>query len=101
MNRAAFYHSPQWRKLSRAFLLSRNYICQRCGAPAVIAHHKQHLTAANVSNPEISLNPNNLEALCLACHHAEHFSAGGATAAGLAFDGDGNLIQESEENSHD
>ena len=101
MNRAAFYHSPQWRKLSRTFLLSRNYICQRCGAPAEIAHHKQHLTAANVSNPEISLNPNNLEALCLACHNAEHFSAGGATAAGLAFDGDGNLIQESEENSHD
>ena len=65
MSRAAFYHSPQWRKLSRAFLLSRNYICQRCGAPAEIAHHKQHLTAANVSNPEISLNPDNLEALCL------------------------------------
>ena len=101
MNRAAFYHSPQWRKLSRTFLLSRNYICQRCGAPAEIAHHKQHLTAANVSNPEISLNPDNLEALCLACHNAEHFSAGGATAAGLAFDGDGNLIQESEEYSHD
>lgn len=101
MSRSAFYHSPQWRKLSRAFLLSRNYICQRCGAPAEIAHHKQHLTAANVSNPEISLNPNNLEALCLACHNAEHFSAGGATAAGLAFDGDGNLIQESEEYSHD
>lgn len=101
MNRAAFYHSPQWRKLSRTFLLSRNYICQRCGAPAEIAHHKQHLTAANVNNPEISLNPDNLEALCLACHNAEHFSAGGATAAGLAFDGDGNLIQESEENSHD
>ena len=101
MSRAAFYHSPQWRKLSRAFLLSRNYICQRCGAPAEIAHRKQHLTAANVSNPEIGLNPDNLEALCLACHNAEHFSAGGATAAGLAFDGDGNLIQESEENSHD
>ena len=101
MSRAAFYHSPQWRKLSRAFLLSRNYICQRCGAPAEIAHHKQHLTAANVNNPEISLNPNTLEALCLASHNAEHFSAGGATAAGLAFDGDGNLIQESEENSHD
>ena len=101
MSRSAFYPSPQWSKLSRAFLLSRNYICQRCGAPAEIAHHKQHLTAANVSNPEISLNPDNLEALCLACHNAEHFSAGGATAAGLAFDGDGNLIQESEENSHD
>ena len=101
MNRAAFYHSPQWRKLSRTFLLSRNYICQRCGAPAEIAHHKQHLTAANVNNPEISLNPDNLEALCLACHNAEHFSTGGATAAGLAFDGDGNLIQESEDYSHD
>lgn len=101
MSRAAFYHSPQWRRLSRAFLLSRNYICQRCGAPAEIAHHKQHLTAANVNNPEISLNPDNLEALCLACHNAEHFSAGGATAAGLAFDGDGNLIQEREKYSHD
>lgn len=28
----AFYDSPQWRKTSRAYLSSKNYICEDCGA---------------------------------------------------------------------
>ena len=64
MSKAAFYRSAAWRRLSRAFLLSRNYICERCGQPAEIAHHRRYLTPQNVNNPDISLNPDNLEALC-------------------------------------
>lgn len=90
---AAFYHSRQWRLLSKVFLMSKNYICERCGAPASIAHHKHYLTAANVTNPQISLNPSNLEALCMECHNREHFGTGGATAAGYTFDENGDLIQ--------
>lgn len=95
---AAFYHSKAWKRLSRAFLLSKNYICERCGAPAEIAHHKIYLTAENVTDPNIALNPDNLEALCLDCHNREHFGTGGATAAGLVFDENGDLIQK-ERNS--
>lgn len=92
MTQREFYHSAAWRRLSRAFLLSKNYICERCGAPAEIAHHKRYLTPANVNDPDIALNPANLESLCLNCHNAEHFSAGGVTAEGLTFDDRGELI---------
>lgn len=92
MTQKAFYHSKAWKRLSRAFLLSRNYICERCGQPAEIAHHREYLTAANLLDPSISLNPANLEALCQTCHNAEHFGRGGATAAGLTFDSGGDLI---------
>jgi len=59
-----FYDSKAWRRLSKAFLLSKNYICERCGNPAEIAHHKTYLNAGNIYNPDISLNPNLLESLC-------------------------------------
>jgi hypothetical protein len=45
--------------------------CQRitsvnaAAQPAEIAHHKIYLTAENVTDPDIALNPDNLEALCL------------------------------------
>ena len=91
MTQAAFYNSTAWRRLSRAFLLSKYYICERCGKPADIAHHKTHITATNIHNPDISLNPANLEALCIDCHNTEHFSAGGAVLRGLAFTPDGDL----------
>lgn len=92
MTQQEFYHSRAWKRLSRAFLLSRNYICERCGKPAEIAHHRKYLTAANVLDPDVSLNPANLEALCTECHNAEHFGQGGATAAGLAFDENGDIV---------
>jgi 5-methylcytosine-specific restriction endonuclease McrA len=87
----AFYNSKQWRRLSRAFLLSKNYICERCGQPADIAHHKQYITARNVIDPNITLNADNLESLCLACHNAEHYGKGGAVAAGFRFTDNGDI----------
>lgn len=97
MTQQEFYHSRAWKRLSRAFLLSRNYICERCGKPAEIAHHKQYLTAQNMTDPDIALNPANLEALCMDCHNREHFGRGGATAAGLVFDENGNIRKGSND----
>lgn len=91
MTQRAFYRSAAWRKLSQAFLLSKHYICERCGRPAEIAHHRVYLTPANVTDAGVALNPDTLEALCLACHNAEHFGSGGATARGLTFDENGDL----------
>ena len=97
MRKGTFYQSSAWRKLSKAFLCSKHYICERCGNPAEIAHHKTHLNAANIMNPDISLNPKLLEALCKNCHNTEHFGAGGAVLEGLAFDDDGNLTEVTHE----
>lgn len=52
-------------------------MCERCLAkglivPGVIVHHKEHLTAANISDPNIALGFDNLELLCRDCHAAEH-----------------------------
>lgn len=51
---------------------SKNYVCERCGSPAVICHHKKWLNDVNVHDPKIALSFDNLEALCLECHNAEH-----------------------------
>ena len=68
----SFYCSLKWRRVSAAYLSSKSYICERCGAPAVICHHKKWLNDVNVNNPEIALSFDNLEALCQECHNAEH-----------------------------
>ena len=56
---------------------SRAYLCERCMQegrykPAEIVHHKVYLTPENINNPAITLNWDNLEALCRDCHEAEH-----------------------------
>ncbi len=94
MSNVAFYSSATWRRLSRAFLLSKNYICERCGQSAEITHHRRYLTPWNVNDADVALNPDNLEALCMACHNAEHFGTGGAVAQGLTFDDNGDLSPE-------
>lgn len=90
---SSFYQSKAWRKLSKAFLISKNYICEVCGKPADLAHHKVYLTAGNVWDSNISMNVELLEALCKNCHNTEHFGSGGAVLKGLAFDERGELIE--------
>jgi 5-methylcytosine-specific restriction endonuclease McrA len=91
MTQEKFYHSQAWRRLSRAFLMSRNYICEVCGKPAEIAHHKQHITPENIGNSAVTLNVDNLQALCIPCHNTIHYSTGGAIVKGLCFDENGDL----------
>lgn len=68
----AFYKSKAWRRVSAAYMSSRAYICERCGKPASICHHKTWLNGSNVNDPAIALSFDNLEALCIECHNAEH-----------------------------
>lgn len=68
----AFYKSKEWRRVSAAYMASKFYICERCGKPAQICHHKTWLNGSNVSDPNVALSFDNLEALCLECHNAEH-----------------------------
>jgi len=88
-----FYNSQKWRRVSKTFLKSKYYICERCGGVGEVAHHKIYLDRWNVHNPEIAYSMDNLECLCLACHNAEHGNAGAATAAGIGFDREGNVIK--------
>lgn len=86
----AFYKSTAWLKCRDAFYASRFGLCERCGKPGLIVHHKVKLTPANISDPAVTLNWHNLELLCLDCHNRAH--GGGSTAEGLTFDERGELV---------
>ena len=68
----SFYCSRKWRRVAAAYMSSKAYICERCGAPATICHHKQWLNDKTVHDATVALNPELLEALCIDCHNAEH-----------------------------
>ncbi len=75
-----FYISKPWRDLSYNLKIAADGKCERCGYQVVdiedykylIGHHKIELTEGNVDNPNISLNPDNIEIVCIWCHNKEH-----------------------------
>lgn len=77
-----FYKSTYWKnciaviKAERLNDMGLN-ICEHCGKPIIkaydcIGHHKEPLTLMNVNNPEISLNPDNVQLLHHSCHNVIH-----------------------------
>lgn len=87
----AFYKSESWQQCREAFGASRFWICERCGRPGGIVHHKVPLTPKNINDPAVALSWENLELLCQDCHNREH-GGGTATREGFAFDERGDLI---------
>ena len=45
----SFYLSAAWEKTRAAYLMSQDYICERCGQPAKIVHHKRWLNRENIN----------------------------------------------------
>ena len=75
-----FYKSDAWERCRLDYLKKVDHLCERCKAegklvPADIVHHKIYLTEANYKDPSISLNFDNLEAVCIEHHNAEHFGS--------------------------
>lgn len=87
-----FYKSKAWKRASAAYMASKNYICERCGKPAQICHHRKWLDGSNVNDPSIALSFDNLEALCIECHNAEH----GLQHSITLFNGDGSIARVKE-----
>ena len=72
-----FYKSTAWQNCRAAYASAVGGLCERCLAkgmysPGEIVHHKIHLTPANIQDPDVSLNFDNLELLCRLCHADEH-----------------------------
>lgn len=94
----AFYASSDWEHARNAALTRDAHLCQHCLAqgeitPAVMVHHITELTPANVNDPDVATNLDNLVSLCDRCHKKVHgWIRQGSTRQGLAFDSDGNLI---------
>lgn len=102
-----FYHTQAWLDCSEAYRRLRFRICEKCGEPGNIVHHKILLTEQNINDPNITLNFDNLELLCKHCHDREegHFldakknnnkKKANVTAAGVMFDEYGNLVQSKD-----
>jgi len=76
------YNSTEFRNLRRELMQSRAdsdgvLRCAYCGKPLLkdfetIAHHIEEITAANLNNPEITLNPSNIDLVHLKCHNEIH-----------------------------
>lgn len=94
-----FYNGTKWLRCRNAYIQDRIMIdgglCEEChNNLGYIVHHKVFLTASNISDPEISLNKNNLEYVCKDCH--DQFEGHGIRHHGAAplcrFDADGQPI---------
>lgn len=75
--RDRFYKTQKWRNVQAAYKKAAGGLCERCLKcgmirPGKFVHHKIHLTDENVYFPEIALDFENLELLCVDCHAAEH-----------------------------
>lgn len=89
-----FYNSSAWKKCRAAYIIKVYGLCETCGAPGKIVHHKEYLTPENINDPNVTLNHEKLRLDCQDCHNREHHgSYEPVVAEGLTFDEYGNLIQ--------
>lgn len=106
--RKSVYKSEAWKDISKAYVLSKNCICERCGraiycdgiSPYLpkqyrlryVVHHKTYLNELNFTDKDIAYSNDNLELLCIDCHNKEHHP-NNAVKGGFSFDEMGNLVQ--------
>lgn len=92
-----FYKSTAWKKCRESYINRVHGLCERCGKPGKIVHHKTYIDSYNINNPNITLNHSNLEYLCQDCHNREHFEKYSPVREGFMFDDEGNLIKSLQE----
>ena len=72
-----FYFSTAWRSCRESYLKQARGLCELClkrgmYTPADTVHHIKHITPNNINDPSITLNTDNLMALCRDCHAEMH-----------------------------
>lgn len=91
----SFYKGKRWKKVRRAYLKSVHGICERCGMPATMVHHRDYITPDNINDISVILNFENLEALCSDCHNKEHHKH--KTQRRYTYDANGNITMTEQE----
>jgi 5-methylcytosine-specific restriction endonuclease McrA len=71
------YSSPAWKRVRKEYYERVGGLCEDCLARGIITpgdevHHKIFITPANMHDPSIALNPDNLVLLCKQCHAKRH-----------------------------
>jgi len=85
-----FYDSKEWKNVRNQKMLSVNYRCEKCFGIAEEVHHIIEIKENNKNDSNITLNSNNLVALCKECHNKVH---GRFNKSRIQFDSSGNLIK--------
>lgn len=72
-----FYKSKAWQNCRQTYLQKQKGLCEEClrhglYTPADTVHHIVHITPENIDDPSITLNYDNLEAVCRDCHAMLH-----------------------------
>lgn len=73
----SFYAHESWQQFRVAIIAQRGPVCQKCNkvianSSDCILHHIKELTPENVSDYNVSLNPENILVVCHDCHDKEH-----------------------------
>ena len=89
----AFYNSMAWQQVRREVLRRDRYTCCRCASRAEEVHHIIELTPSNIDDNSISLNPDNLVALCHSCHDKITKGFTGDLQEGYVFSDDGQVTK--------
>lgn len=94
-----FYNSKQWIKCRELYKQSVNGLCERCLSKGKYVlgdevHHKIHLSPNNINNPDITLNWDNLELLCMSCHSIHHMSIYSPLREDVMFNKEGDLVEK-------
>ena len=97
----AFYKSSAWQLCRASYIAERQSVdgglCEQCHhALGYIVHHKVPITPNNINDPMITLNHDNLEYLCKACHDEIHGYCGNQKEKPRCeFDENGNPVPRS------
>lgn len=91
-----FYNSKAWQDCRGSYISKVHGLCEHCKdiTPGYIVDHIEEITPDNIGDPEITLNHENLQYLCLPCHNTKTFGKDyEVVREGLGFDKEGNLIE--------
>ena len=72
-----FYSSKQWQQVRALARQRAGGLCEYCAkagriTPAEVIHHVIPITPENINDPAVTVNMDNLVALCADCHAAVH-----------------------------
>ena len=72
-----FYSSIVWQNMQQYIMKRAGGLCEEClrqgfYKPATLVHHIKPVTSHNITDADITLNPDNLIALCEDCHRRAH-----------------------------
>lgn len=87
-----FYKLAAWKKVRNEVRAERKGLCEECLKHGIyraadVVHHIKPITPANITDPTITLNKDNLMLLCHDCHNKTH-----SRVERVRFDANGNIL---------